>query len=117
MPLIGYAARRAAEATSSRADLHTAGIQLAVHAMGGLLVLLIITALSVYKPWGLTRYGLRKQQERRDETRRSPQAVGVKAMSGLSRGLRISLAAGVGALVVVVHVSMYLTGHGFHHGH
>jgi hypothetical protein len=59
MPLIGYAARCAAETTPSSADLHAAGIQLAVHATGGLLVLLVITALSVYKPWGLTRYGQR----------------------------------------------------------
>jgi len=126
MPLIGYAARRAAETTSTSADLHTAGIQLAVHATGGLLVLFVITALSVYKPWGLTRYGQSKQQERRLEPPRSRQSVGVEAISGtddnaigsiLSRGLRISLAAGVGALVVVVHISMYLTGHGFHHGH
>jgi hypothetical protein len=126
MPLIGYAARQAADTTSSRADPHTAGLQLAVHATGGMLVLLVITALSVYKPWGLTRYGQRKQQERRYEPRRSQQTVGVKTISGsdnetignvLSRGLRISLAAGVGALVVVVHISMYLTGHGFHHGH
>lgn len=126
MPLIGYAARRAAETTSSSVDLHTVGIQLAVHATGGMLVLLVITALSVYKSWGLTRYGQRKQQERRDEPRRSLPAVGVKAMSGrdkeiigdgLSRALRVSLAAGVGALVVAVHISMYLTGHGFHHGH
>jgi hypothetical protein len=36
---------------------------------------------------------------------------------GLSRAFRISLAAGVVALVVAVHISMYLTGHGFHHGH
>jgi hypothetical protein len=126
MPLIGYAARRAAETTSSSVDLHTVGIQLAVHATGGMLVLLVITALSVYKPWGLTRYGQRKQQERRDDPRRSLPAVGVKAMSGrdkeiigdgLSRALRVFLAAGVGALVVAVHISMYLTGHGFHHGH
>jgi len=34
-----------------------------------------------------------------------------------SRGLRISLAAGAGAFVVVIHISMHLTGHGFHHGH
>ena len=126
MPLIGYAARRAAETTSSSVDLHTVGIQLAVHATGGMLVLLVITALSVYKPWGLTRYGQRKQQQRRDEPRRSLPVVGVKAMpggdketigDGLSRAFRVSLAAGVGALVVVVHISMYLTGHGFHHGH
>jgi hypothetical protein len=36
-----------------------------VHAGGGLLVLLATTTLSVYKPWGRTRYGRRKQQERR----------------------------------------------------
>jgi hypothetical protein len=126
MPLIGYAARRAAEGTLSSADLHTVGIQLAVHAIGGMLVLLGITAVSVYKPWGLTRYGQRKQRERRDEPRRLPKIAGVKAMfgpnnetfgNGLSRRLRISLAASTGAFVVVVHVSMYLTGHGFHHGH
>jgi hypothetical protein len=35
----------------------------------------------------------------------------------LSRGLKISLAAGAGVLVVVVHISIYLTGHGFHHSH
>ncbi len=57
MPLIGYAARRAAEATSSSADLRTAGIPLVVHAAGGILVLLAVTILSVYKPWGLTHYG------------------------------------------------------------
>jgi hypothetical protein len=126
MPLIGYAARRAAETPLSSANLRVAGIPLAIHAAGGMLVLLVITALSVYKPWGLTGYGQRKQQERRFEPPRARQTVGVKTMSNpdneaiggiLSRGLRISLAAGVGALVVVVHISMYLTGHGFHHGH
>jgi hypothetical protein len=35
------------------------------HAGGGLLVLLVITALNVYKPRGLTPYGWRKQHERR----------------------------------------------------
>jgi hypothetical protein len=33
-----------------------------LHAGGGLLVLLVTTALSVYKPWGRTPYGRRKQQ-------------------------------------------------------
>jgi hypothetical protein len=126
MPLIGYAARRAAGTTSSGVDLHRAGTQFAVHAVGGLLVLLVITAKSVYKPWGMTRHGQRKQQERRFESPRLRQIVGVKAIANpdyesisgiLSRGRRISLAAGVGALVVVVHISMYLNGHGFHHGH
>ena len=30
-----------------------------------ILLLLVATSLGVYKPWGLTRYGKRKQQERR----------------------------------------------------
>ena len=36
-----------------------------VHSIGGLLVLLVIMVLSVYKPRGMTRYGWRKQQEQR----------------------------------------------------
>lgn len=65
MPLIADAARLAMEATLSMTDLRAAGIQLVVHSAGGLLVLLVPMALSVYKPPGMTRYGWRKQQERR----------------------------------------------------
>ena len=36
-----------------------------VHSVGGLLILLMITVLNVYKPRGLTRYGWRKQQKQR----------------------------------------------------
>jgi hypothetical protein len=35
-----------------------------IHAGGGLLVLLATTALSVYKPWGKTKYGRHQQRER-----------------------------------------------------
>jgi hypothetical protein len=35
------------------------------HSIGGLVVLLITTILSVFKPRGITRYGWRKQQEQR----------------------------------------------------
>jgi hypothetical protein len=45
-------------------DLRTLRVQLVVHAGGGLLVLLAATTLSVFKPWGRTSYGRRKQQER-----------------------------------------------------
>lgn len=34
-----------------------------VHPSGGLLIVLVATVLSVYKPKGMTRYGWRKQQE------------------------------------------------------
>jgi hypothetical protein len=65
MELIGYAARLAVVTTLSSADLRAAGIQLVVHAAGGLLVLLVPMVLSVYKPQGKTRYGRRKQHEQR----------------------------------------------------
>lgn len=38
-----------------------------LHAGGGLLILLVITILSVYKPRGMTRYGLRKQHQRQSK--------------------------------------------------
>ena len=128
MPLIGYAAHRAAEMPLPSAALRATGFPLLIHAAGGILVLLLITTLSVYKPWGLTVYGRRKQQERRyqNQTLRSPQTIGVQAMSdpgsgqagdGLSRGLNIYLAAGIGLFIVAIHISMHLAGHGFHHGH
>jgi len=65
MELIGYAARLAQETILSRADLRAAGIQLVVHAAGGLLVLLVPAVLSIYKPPGMTRYGARQQREQR----------------------------------------------------
>lgn len=74
----------------------------------GILVLLVVTALSVFKPWGLTRYGRRKQQERRYQPERS---------AGLHRGVKIFVAVGIGVFVLAVLVSMHLTGHGPHHGH
>ena len=54
----------AADMTLSATDFRALRIQLVVHAAGGLLVLLAATVLSVYKPWGMTPYGLRKQRER-----------------------------------------------------
>ena len=35
------------------------------HSIGGLIVLLVVTLLSTYKPKGVTRYGWRKQQAQR----------------------------------------------------
>jgi hypothetical protein len=64
MELISYTARLAVETTLSRAELRAAGIQLAVHAAGGLLVLFVPAVLSVYKPPGMTRYARRRQHKR-----------------------------------------------------
>jgi len=64
MQPISYIAGVAAKAPSSIADLQGLKIQLVVEAGAALLVLLVATALSVYKPKGMTGYGWRKQQLR-----------------------------------------------------
>jgi hypothetical protein len=48
-----------------------------IHSVGGLVVLLLVSVLSIYKPRGLTRYGWRKQQaqrRRQDERSATPAA-------------------------------------------
>jgi hypothetical protein len=63
---IGYYADVAADPTTSGEDLRALGNTL-VHSVGGMVVLLVILALNVYKPRGMTRYGWRKQEERRNK--------------------------------------------------
>jgi len=65
MQPIGYIAGVAANTPSSIADLHGLKIQLVIESGAAVLVLLVTTALSVYKPKGMTRYGWRKQREQR----------------------------------------------------
>lgn len=136
---------RVAAATLAGPELRQTRIGLAVHAGGGLLVLLVITALSVFKPWGRTRYGRRKQQQETAERtslpslstiamaqpRESPQAAGVTPMAtpptlcapgsdttggGLSLRIKIVLAA-IGS-AIVGFVTLHLAGGGLrNHGH
>ena len=48
-----------------------------LHSVGGLVVLLVVQVLNVYKPQGVTAYGWRKQQEerRRFEARATPRTA------------------------------------------
>jgi hypothetical protein len=62
---ISYLGDAARGAAVPLAELRELRISLAIHGGGGLLVLLMTTILSVYKPRGLTRYGQRKQHEQR----------------------------------------------------
>lgn len=55
----------AAAMTLASADFRQLRIQLVVDASAAVLALLVTTALSIYKPRGLTRYGWRKQQAQR----------------------------------------------------
>lgn len=56
----------AALTRSPTADLARLQVQLAIDASMALVVLLVVTALSVYKPKGLTRYGARQQRAQRE---------------------------------------------------
>jgi membrane-anchored glycerophosphoryl diester phosphodiesterase (GDPDase) len=65
METLSYLAGVAAETTLSTADLHGLAKSPLLHSSAALLVLLVATALSVYKPQGMTPYGWRKQQKER----------------------------------------------------
>ena len=60
---IGYMADVVSERTLSNFEFRGLRIQLIADAGAALLVLLVITTISVYKPWGRTSYGLAIQQE------------------------------------------------------
>ena len=73
-----------------------------------ILLLLVVTTLGVYKPWGLTRYGQRKQQERRK----------VAQQPDFQTPLGVKIFFAVIGVLVLGFVVLHLTGHGFGgHGH
>jgi len=124
LKLIGYAAHLATEAILPRADLATAGTELRFHAAAGLLVLLVPTVLSVYKPRGLTPYGRRKQQEQRgvsqtsDISRQRPSSISDGVISISSGGfitvtLRRMQVFGLAVAVLLIHLLiLHVTGTG-----
>jgi hypothetical protein len=65
MQPIGHLARVVAATTLSKGELAGLRIQLVANAGAALLALLVATALSVYKPRGMTPYGWRKEHEQR----------------------------------------------------
>lgn len=63
---LSYIGVLAADTTMPIGELRNLSQSPVLHSSGGLLVLLVNTTLSVYKPWGRTRYGLRKQHEQNE---------------------------------------------------
>ncbi|MBA3501170.1 MAG: hypothetical protein M4D80_15815 [Myxococcota bacterium] len=61
-PRVTEMAMRAAESAIASGDHRQQRIALVVHAAGGLAMLLAVTTLSIFKPWGKTRYGRRAQR-------------------------------------------------------
>ena len=108
----------AAETALSSADFRALRIQLVVHAAGGLLVLLAATTLSVYKPWGMTPYGRRKQRERRKVSQVDLLSYPTNSSVGSGQGSTISTprwvyVVGIHAIgLVLLFVVLHLTGGG-----
>jgi uncharacterized membrane protein len=65
MQPIGYMTDAATKMALSGTDLRGVRVQLVIEAGAALLVLLVATALSVYKPEGMTPYGWRNQRANR----------------------------------------------------
>lgn len=60
---ISFLAGVAAKTTLVSADLQRSQLQMVIAAGAAMVVLLVLTAMSVYKPRGMTGYGRRKQRE------------------------------------------------------
>jgi hypothetical protein len=69
MQPISHMAGAAVETTLSSTDLRSVRVQLVADAAAALVALLVTTALSVYKPRGITPYGWRKLYEQRAGSR------------------------------------------------
>jgi hypothetical protein len=85
----------AAQRMLSGGDLRQLRIQLVADAGAALFVLLITTALSVYKPWGMTPYGLRRVSEEtaawRPTTIRRPAPGGRYVLFGILSAVALVL--------------------------
>ena len=95
----------------SSGDLWQLRLQLVGDASAALFVLFATTMLSVYKPWGLTPYGIRKQYEVADEGR--PIVIGERRDRQARMGRYVVLAI-IGFVVLVA--LLHLAGGGLH-GH
>lgn len=104
MKPISYIAGIASQTTLSNPELLGLQIQLIADAGAALLVLLVATMLSVYKPWGRSRYGLRKQLEQNKQ---------VTVRESIKRKSWVFyLLLGLIALVILMFIVLHLTGGG-----
>jgi hypothetical protein len=110
----GAARRVSMTAAETWPDVGGLGTQLVGDAGLALFVLLVITVLGVYKPWGPTRYGLRKQRELRGAAAHPAMSTPEDAAS-FPPGLTMLLAV-IGAMVFVFGLLHHVAG-GMTHGH
>ena len=117
---IGVLAAAAKEGTKLSGALHGLQIQLVGDAVAAIALLILATTLSVYKPWGLTAYGRRKQVQRpkAESNRSGSQAVptGSSAWAGPMRRPRWVYVVGIHAIgIVLLFVVLHLTRGGLPH--
>ena len=116
MQAVSRMSRLAAETTLSGADFRALRVQLVVHAAGGLLVLLAVTTLSVFKPWSMTAYGRRKVSQADLPSRPSAAAALVGDPVFTTSTPRWGRVVGIHAIVLVLlFVILHLTGGGLRH--
>lgn len=87
-------------------SLHHMGVQLVWAAGFGLLLLAALTALSVFKPWGLTKSALRRQYGSLDMQQ--------ETASSIPASLKLFYAAV--ALTLLTFMMLHMPGHMHHHG-
>lgn len=123
--MVAKLARRASDAAPGvLPQVGSLGSNIVAKAGLGLLALLVIASLSVYKPWGRTPYGKRKRRELRQPSAQIPDLSGALTLfdpvshavgRGLPTGLKVLLA-GTGVLVVMLGI-LHHAGHILHHLH
>lgn len=102
---IDRVAALAMQSSVAAADLRALRIQLVGDASAALFVLVVTTSLSIYKPWGMTRYGIQRQLE--ETAARSPR---VRRNSGAA-GQYVLIAIGASIIFILV---LHLFGFGRH---
>ncbi|MGY5080910.1 hypothetical protein ACWIGX_28095 [Streptomyces nigrescens] len=80
MQPISHAAQTAANPSWSTGELTGLRTQLVIQSAAALVVLVVATALSVYKPQGRTRYGQRKQNQQRVMSEGARSAASVRPL-------------------------------------
>jgi len=106
MQPIGFLGERAAGMSFAGSDYRDLRVQLIANAIAALVVLLIATTLSVYKPRGLTPYGRRKE---------SSSAPSASAIAPAHAPNWTKIFASVVIALIVWFVIKHLTGGGFSH--
>jgi hypothetical protein len=105
---IGRMEEAAAQALLSGRDLEDIRLKLAVNAGAALIALLVTTALSVFKPRGLTPYGRGTQP-----ARPAAPAAQAQAMSGTVAMPRWMWILGAVGIIVALHIAgLHLAGRG-----